>query len=81
MVGNPGETPETILETSRLMYEIRPTTMPTMGINTLLPAPVRNMMQLKHKASFKTNTGSPTMLLLCIRENTTLMTSSICKFF
>ncbi len=38
MVGNPGETTETILETSRLIHEIRPTTMPIMGINTLLPA-------------------------------------------
>lgn len=41
MVGNPGETPETILETSRLIYEIRPTTMPIMGINTLLPASIQ----------------------------------------
>ena len=38
MVGNPGETPETIMETSELIHEIRPATMPVMGINTILPA-------------------------------------------
>ncbi|AMK09944.1 B12-binding domain-containing radical SAM protein [Pseudodesulfovibrio indicus] len=38
MVGNPGETPETIEETVALIREIRPATMPILGINTLLPA-------------------------------------------
>lgn len=38
MVGNPGETMDTILETSHLIHEIRPATLPVMGINTILPA-------------------------------------------
>jgi radical SAM superfamily enzyme YgiQ (UPF0313 family) len=38
MVGNPGETPETIAETVALIREIRPATTPILGINTLLPA-------------------------------------------
>ena len=38
MVGNPGETTETIDETIELIREIRPATQPILGINTLLPA-------------------------------------------
>ena len=38
MVGNPGETPDTIGETVELIHAIRPATMPILGINTLLPA-------------------------------------------
>jgi radical SAM superfamily enzyme YgiQ (UPF0313 family) len=37
MVGNPGETPETIAETIALIQAIRPATMPTIGITTILP--------------------------------------------
>lgn len=37
MVGNPGENPETIAETIALIKAIRPATMPTIGITTLLP--------------------------------------------
>jgi radical SAM superfamily enzyme YgiQ (UPF0313 family) len=37
MVGNPGETPQTISETVALMHAIRPATMPTIGITTILP--------------------------------------------
>jgi len=37
MVGNPGETPETIDETIVLIKAIRPATMPTIGITTILP--------------------------------------------
>ncbi len=37
MVGNPGETPETIAETVRLVQAIRPATMPVIGITTILP--------------------------------------------
>lgn len=37
MVGNPGETPETIAETIALITAIRPATMPIMGITTILP--------------------------------------------
>jgi len=37
MVGNPGETPQTISETVTLMHAIRPATMPTIGITTILP--------------------------------------------
>ena len=37
MVGNPGETPETIAETVSLIQAIRPATMPTIGITTILP--------------------------------------------
>jgi radical SAM superfamily enzyme YgiQ (UPF0313 family) len=37
MVGNPGETPETIAETVRLVRAIRPATMPVIGITTILP--------------------------------------------
>jgi len=38
MVGNPGENPETISETVDLILEIRPTTLPIIGITTILPA-------------------------------------------
>ena len=38
MVGNPGESPETIGETVDLIHEIRPSIMPVLGINTLFPA-------------------------------------------
>lgn len=38
MVGNPGETLETIEETVALVREIQPSTMPILGINTILPA-------------------------------------------
>ena len=38
MVGNPGESLETIEETIRLIHDIRPATMPILGINTILPA-------------------------------------------
>jgi radical SAM superfamily enzyme YgiQ (UPF0313 family) len=38
MVGNPGETAETIDETVKLIREIRPANRPVLGINTLLPA-------------------------------------------
>ena len=38
MVGNPGETPETICETVNLILEIRPTALPIIGITTILPA-------------------------------------------
>lgn len=37
MVGNPGETPHTIAETVDLVNAIRPATMPTIGITTILP--------------------------------------------
>ncbi len=37
MVGNPGETPHTISETIDLINTIRPATMPTIGITTILP--------------------------------------------
>lgn len=37
MVGNPGETPETIAETVALIQAIRPATMPIIGITTILP--------------------------------------------
>lgn len=37
MVGNPGETPETIDETIELIREIRPGTSPIVGITTILP--------------------------------------------
>lgn len=37
MVGNPGENPETISETINLILEIRPTTLPIIGITTILP--------------------------------------------
>lgn len=37
MVGNPGESPETIAETIAVIETIRPATMPTIGITTLLP--------------------------------------------
>jgi radical SAM superfamily enzyme YgiQ (UPF0313 family) len=37
MVGNPGETPQTIIETVDLVNAIRPATMPTIGITTILP--------------------------------------------
>ncbi|WP_052360148.1 B12-binding domain-containing radical SAM protein [Solidesulfovibrio alcoholivorans] len=37
MVGNPGETPETIDETIALIREIRPATSPIVGITTILP--------------------------------------------
>ncbi len=37
MVGNPGETPDTINETISLIREIRPATLPIMGITTILP--------------------------------------------
>jgi radical SAM superfamily enzyme YgiQ (UPF0313 family) len=37
MVGNPGETPRTIAETVDLVNAIRPATMPTIGITTILP--------------------------------------------
>ncbi|EGB16055.1 Radical SAM domain protein [Pseudodesulfovibrio mercurii] len=37
MVGNPGETPETIDETIALIREIRPGTSPIVGITTILP--------------------------------------------
>lgn len=37
MVGNPGESPETIGETVSLMRAIRPATMPIIGITTILP--------------------------------------------
>jgi len=37
MVGNPGENPESIAETIALIKAIRPATMPTIGIATLLP--------------------------------------------
>lgn len=38
MVGNPGENPETIDETIDLIHAIKPSLMPILGINTLLPA-------------------------------------------
>ncbi|QGY38652.1 radical SAM protein [Pseudodesulfovibrio cashew] len=38
MVGNPGETMDTIGETVELIRDIRPATMPILGINTILPA-------------------------------------------
>ncbi len=37
MVGNPGETPDTIDETIALIREIRPATSPIVGITTILP--------------------------------------------
>ncbi|MGE4554013.1 MAG: radical SAM protein [Desulfovibrionaceae bacterium] len=37
MVGNPGETPETIDETIALIREIKPATNPIIGITTILP--------------------------------------------
>ncbi|WP_207262025.1 radical SAM protein [Desulfovibrio sp. Huiquan2017] len=37
MVGNPGETPDTIDETIELIREIRPGTSPIIGITTILP--------------------------------------------
>lgn len=37
MVGNPGETPGTIAETIALIKDIRPATMPIIGITTILP--------------------------------------------
>lgn len=37
MVGNPGESPETIAETIALIEAIRPATMPVIGITTILP--------------------------------------------
>lgn len=37
MVGNPGETPETITQTVELVRAIRPATMPVIGITTILP--------------------------------------------
>ena len=37
MVGNPGENPENIAETIALLKALRPATMPTIGITTLLP--------------------------------------------
>ena len=37
MVGNPGETPETIAQTVGLVNAIRPATMPVIGITTILP--------------------------------------------
>ncbi len=37
MIGNPGESPETIMETIELVLAIRPATLPVMGITTLLP--------------------------------------------
>lgn len=37
MVGNPGESPETIGETIALMHEIRPAKSPIIGINCLFP--------------------------------------------
>ena len=37
MVGNPGETPETIDETIEFIREIRPATTPIVGITTILP--------------------------------------------
>jgi radical SAM superfamily enzyme YgiQ (UPF0313 family) len=37
MVGNPGETPDTIDETIALIREIRPGTTPIVGITTILP--------------------------------------------
>ncbi len=37
MVGNPGETPGTIFETVNLIFKIRPTALPIIGITTILP--------------------------------------------
>ena len=37
MVGNPGETPDTIDETIELIQEIKPATTPIVGITTILP--------------------------------------------
>jgi len=37
MVGNPGETPETIQETAALIREIQPTQRPVIGITVILP--------------------------------------------
>lgn len=37
MVGNPGETPQTIAETVALVNAIRPAALPTIGIATILP--------------------------------------------
>jgi radical SAM superfamily enzyme YgiQ (UPF0313 family) len=37
MVGNPGESPETIGETVDLIWAIKPATMPILGITTILP--------------------------------------------
>lgn len=37
MIGNPGESPETIGETVDLIWSIKPATMPILGITTVLP--------------------------------------------